>query len=522
MDEHYDAIIIGGGVAGLTAALHLAERGLKPLILEADERAGGRLSGKEAININGWKFPNEHGVHGIWSSYLNLKTMLRRHGIIDRLIPATDEQWIYRQNKFIGRVNIGSMIRNSPLPAPLHYLTLLFHPKFMWMLSLSDWASLFHVWGALLMSIGIDPFVEDQPLEGLTFGKWLKRWGPAFRALFFGLTRNGLSTNPDDVPLAGFLAFLRFYTVMRRDAWRFEYLPNGGGGVCEKLSAKITQHGGALRFKSRVKRVEKDGDWITHYESDGLRASIRSRFVILASDSPSAESLILNSFHADVGAGSSRPTQAREPRSTWAREPRPYFFPHGLAHAVIRLWFGKQPRKHPEAGIFSGDFVMHNFFWLDKIYDEYRKWSDETGGACIEVHVYGPEDVLKQSDAVLLTNVLTDFYRAFPELRGHLIKPHVQRNAATHTLPALGARGTHLGIETPWENFFCAGDWVRHETPAFFLERACVTGLEAANRVLSLCGKESFDVQPYPPPEPLAAWIEAMMMKGRKRMRRKS
>ncbi len=496
MDDHYDAVIIGGGVAGLTAALHLAERGLKPLILEADERVGGRLSGKEEIVINGWKFPNEHGVHGVWSSYLNLKTMLRRHAIIERLIPANDEQWIYRHHNFIGRVGIGSMIRNSPLPAPLHYLPLLFHPRFMWMLSPSDWASLFHVWGTLLMSIGIDPFVEDQPLEGLTFGKSLKRWGPAFRALFFGLTRNGLSTNPDDVPLAGFLAFLRFYTVMRRDAWRFEYLPNGGGDVCEKLSAKIMQLGGTLRFKSRVKRVEKNDDWILHYESDEGPASIRSRFVILASDSPSAEAIILNSFASDG-----------------------FFFPKGLGHAVIRLWFNKQPRKHPEAGIFSGDFVMHNFFWLDKIYDEYRKWSDETGGACIEVHVYGPESVLKQTDAVLLANVLTDFYRAFPELKGHLIKPHLQRNAATHTLPALGARGTHLGVETPWENFFCAGDWVWLQNPSFFLERACVTGLEAANRVLSLCGKESFNVQPYLPPEPLAAWIEAMMMRGRKRRR---
>ncbi|MEB2333813.1 MAG: FAD-dependent oxidoreductase [Anaerolineaceae bacterium] len=499
MGNHCDAIIIGGGVAGLTAALHLAERGLKPLILEADERVGGRLSGKEEININGWKFPNEHGVHGVWSSYVNLKAMLRRHGIIGELVSAKDEQWIYRDRNFIGRVNIGSMIRNSPLPAPLHYLPLLFHPKFMWMLSLGDWASLFHVWGTLLMSIGIDPFVEDQPLEGLTFGESLKRWGPAFRALFFGLTRNGLSTNPDDVPLAGFLAFLRFYTVMRRDAWRFEYLPNGSGDVCEKLSAKIKQHGGEIRFKSRVTRVEKNDDWTLHYESDEGPSSTRSRFVILASDSPSAESLILNSFQTDD-----------------------LFFPHGLGHAVIRLWFSKQPRKHPEAGIFSGDFVMHNFFWLDKIYYGYRKWSDETGGACIEVHVYGPESVLKQADAVLLTNVLSDFYRAFPELKGHLIKPHLQRNAATHTLPALGARGTHLGVETPWENFFCAGDWVWLQNPSFFLERACVTGLEAANRVLSSCGKESFDVQPYPPPEPLAAWIEAMMMRGRKRRRMKS
>ena len=41
-----DVIIIGGGIAGLSAALHLAERGLKPLILEADEKfIGGRLAG---------------------------------------------------------------------------------------------------------------------------------------------------------------------------------------------------------------------------------------------------------------------------------------------------------------------------------------------------------------------------------------------------------------------------------------------------------------------------------------------
>ena len=498
MDNHYDAIIIGGGVAGLTAALHLAERGLKPLVFEADERVGGRLSGKEEIHINGWKFPNEHGVHGIWSSYVNLKSTLRRHGIVDQLTPAHDEQWIYRAHDFIGRVSIGSAIRDSPLPAPLHYLPLLFNLKFMWMLSLSDWASLFHVWSTLLMAIGIDPFVEAQPLQGLTFGESLKRWGPALRSLFFGLTRNGLSTNPDDVPLAGFLAFLRFYTVMRRDAWSFEYFPNGGGDVCDKLSAKIKEFDGEIKLKSRVKRVERDGDWIIHFERDGIRNSIRSRFVILASDSPAAESIIRSSFPSDN-----------------------LFFPQGLAHAVIRLWFDREPRKSPEAGIFSGDFVMHNFFWLDRIYERYRQCRDETGGSCIEVHVYGPEPVLAQSDAMLVTNVLTDFYRAFPELKGHLIKPHLQGNAATHTLPALGARGTHLGIETPWKNFFCAGDWVGHETPAFFLERACVTGLEAANRVLSLSGKEVFESQPYPPPEPLAAWIEAAIMRGRKNRRKR-
>lgn len=502
MDNQNDVIVIGGGVAGLTAALHLAERGLKPLILEADERAGGRFSGREGITINGWKFPNEHGVHGIWSSYVNLKHMLERHGILPPLLPASEEQWIYRTGDLIRRAPIGSTIRHSRVPAPFHYIQLFLLPQFLWMIDIRDWAGIFNVWSTILMAIGIDPFVEDQPLEGLTFGESLKRWGPAMRALFFGLTRNGLSTDPGRVPLAGFLAFLRFYTVMRRDAWAFEYLPNGSGEVIERLSAKIEELGGEISYRSRVKRMRREGDWIAQLESDSIHDEVKAPYVILASDSPSAESIVRNSFPADAGAGSSRSN---------------LFFPSGLAHAVVRLWFDKQPRKTPESGIFSGDFIMHNFFWLHKIYVTYRKWHEETGGACIELHVYGPDQVLAQPDTILITNVLTDFYRAFPELKGHLVKPHIQRNAATHTLPALGARGTHLGVDTPWENFFCAGDWVWLRNPSFFLERACVTGLEAANRVLSLRGKEAFEVQNYPPPEPLAAWIESLIMKGRKR-----
>jgi isorenieratene synthase len=225
--------------------------------------------------------------------------MLGRHAILPQLIPANEEQWIYRSGNTIRRAPIGSVIRNSKIPAPFHYIQLFLLPQFLFMLDLRDWASLFNVWSTLVMALGIDPFVEDQPLAGLTFGTSLKRWGPAIRSLFFGLTRNGLSTDPEHVPLAGFLAFLRFYTLMRRDAWRFDYLPNGSGEVIEKLSAKIKQLGGEIRYKSRVKKIEKNGDWIVHFESDNVHETIKAPYVILASDSPGAETIIKNSFRAD-------------------------------------------------------------------------------------------------------------------------------------------------------------------------------------------------------------------------------
>jgi isorenieratene synthase len=84
----------------------------------------------------------------------------------------------------------------------------------------------------------------------------------------------------------------------------------------------------------------------------------------------------------------------------------------------------------------------------------------------------------------------------------------------------VGPKDKYLGIETPWQNLFCAGDWVRHPAPSVFLERACMTGIEAANAVLVSRGLEKWTLIDYLPAEPFAAWIEKLMKAGRKRRRK--
>jgi hypothetical protein len=495
MHQDNNPIIIGGGIAGLSAALHLAERGLKPLVLEADARfVGGRLAGGEQVEVNGWKFRLEHGVHGIWSPYRNLQTMLARHNLRPVFVPAQEERWYYHNGADVRSTSVGSAIRHSFIPAPFHYLQLFLSPSFLRVLDVRDLLRMFHVWSLLIMAVGVNPFAEDQPMVGLMLGDSIGKWSPALRAFFTGLARNGLSTHADEIPLAGFLAFLRFYTVLRRDAWAFSYLPGDGGTtVSEPLAERVRMLGGQIRLGKKVEHLSVQNEaWTVHCGDE----SFESPQVILAVDAAAAESILKNSFEADD-----------------------LYFPRSLPNAVVRLWFDCRPKPGPEGGIFSGNFVMHNFFWLEQMYAPYRAWSKATGGSAIEVHIYGPQEKLDQPDALLLAETISDFYRAYPELRGHLIFQHLQRNAAVHTLPSLGERDRHPGIRTRWPNLFCAGDWVRDPLPAFFLERACATGIKAANEVLTARGLEPWPLVDYLPPEPFVGWIEKLMVRGRQKIR---
>lgn len=350
------------------------------------------------------------------------------------------------------------------------------------------------------MAVGIDPFAESQPMEGITLGDMTKNWSPALKAFFLGLARNGLSSHPDEVSISGFIAFLRFYTLLRRDAWMFSYLPSDGGtSLCEPLADKVNALGGRIRLGSRVRRVAREDEaWHVTWDTAEGEESALAKEIILATDSNNAKKILAASFGESVDE---------------------LFFPRTLSNAVIRLWFDVKPGKSPEAGIFTGDFTVHNYFWLDQLCDPYRRWARETNGSAIELHVYGPPETLALPDATLLAQAITDVQQAFPELRGHRVGQHLQRNPETHTLPAVGAQDKHLGTVTPWKNLFCAGDWVMHPAPAFFLERACLTGIEAANAVLEARGLKQFALIEYLPAEPFVAWIEKLMRRGRKKMR---
>lgn len=87
MGLSYDAIVIGSGLAGLSAAFELAERGHQVLVLEAERQVGGRTSS--------WKqgtMDVESGLHKFVGVYRELPRLLRRAGLrLDQVLIYQDE-----------------------------------------------------------------------------------------------------------------------------------------------------------------------------------------------------------------------------------------------------------------------------------------------------------------------------------------------------------------------------------------------------------------------------------------------
>ena len=501
-------IVVGGGLAGLTAALHLAERGLAPLLLEADLHFGGRMGGGATVELDHggqrWCFPAEHGLHGLWGQYHNLRAMLDRHGIATDRVAARREDWVHREGGRTYRAEAGSAVRRSPVPAPLHYLGLLVRPDFLAMLTLRDWIGLPRVVGSLYLALAYDPLIEPTPLAEHTLAELFTHWPPRMQAFMTALMRNGLAAHPEEVSLGGALAFLRFYTLLRRDAWAFEYFAaDAEAALIAPLTAAITAQGGELLNRAHVDRLESvSGGWRVYWQrADGGRQASTTAQVVLALDAPSARHLL-----------------AASPAT--AGEVAALVWPSGLANGIVRLWFDREPTGRAESGICSGDFTIDNFFWVHRIQRACAAWHAATGGALVEAHIYGPPAVLDQPDVAVLALAVSDVIHAYPELRGHMIHATVQRNPPTHTRFETGTDSRYLSVESPWPGISMCGDWLRYPHPALFLERACLTGIAAATRVSVTLGGEPCPLIPAQPPEPLAGAFQRGLRGVRRIVRR--
>ena len=158
-------VIVGGGFAGLSAAYTLMKRGITPLLLEAQERVGGRGKGEK---VDG--FSLDMGAFVFTSTY-------------DTAFRMCDELALPRvpsQMKF-GHLRNGRWVTTTPDQSPWNFIRHLRAAFAMGFLSPSGMRAGFKVMRQIRRESAYMSFAGDSPIAEIdddeTFGEYLKRLG---------------------------------------------------------------------------------------------------------------------------------------------------------------------------------------------------------------------------------------------------------------------------------------------------------------------------------------------------------
>ena len=112
--SNHDAIIIGGGFAGLSAAVELAAQGFRVVVLESRPRLGGRATSYRHHATGELVDNGQHVLFGCYRETLRfLQTIGARADL--HLQPSLGISYVDRDNRRV-------RFRCSSLPAPLHLL----------------------------------------------------------------------------------------------------------------------------------------------------------------------------------------------------------------------------------------------------------------------------------------------------------------------------------------------------------------------------------------------------------------
>ena len=107
-----EAIVVGGGFAGLSAAAALSERGVRVTVLEARPTLGGRATAHRDPETGDWV---DNGQHVLLGCYHETFAFLRRIGS-ESLVNVQDDLRV----DFVDLDGRRSRLSCPPLPAPLH------------------------------------------------------------------------------------------------------------------------------------------------------------------------------------------------------------------------------------------------------------------------------------------------------------------------------------------------------------------------------------------------------------------
>lgn len=448
----FDVIVVGGGVAGLSAATDLAARGRRVLVLEARPQLGGRATAF-VDPATGDRVDN--GQHVLFGCYRETFRFLERIGTAS----AVQLQSTLRVT-MIDRTGRRTELRTPPAPPPWHLVA-----------AVLDWDALaFRERLEVLRLIGPirlarreargDPRVRAAS-PGETVTNWLARHGqgPRIRELLWEpLARAALNQDPAVAAAPPFVRVLAelFGGTPQDAAIGLPRCPLDSLYV-EPARRFVEEHGGEIRT-GQPAAVALDGAVVRGASVGG--ALVPARAVIVA----------VPWFALPDLFGDSAVPRAIEPVVEAARRRQ------ASPIVSVNLWFDRPILDVPLVGLPGRP--------MQWVFDK-RSMLGE-GASHLTVVASGAADLVGRSNDALVALAVAELCDALPEVRAaRLLRATVirERRATFSLAPGEPPRPA---TTTSIPGLYLAGDWIDTGLPGT-IESAVLSGhraAEAASRAL--------------------------------------
>jgi carotenoid phi-ring synthase / carotenoid chi-ring synthase len=461
LTDHHLATVVGGGLAGVTAAVVLAERGAKVTLHEAGPVLGGRLAAWDdqlSTAAGGDHFQMERGFHAFFRQYYNVRALLQRIDPQLRLLaPVADYP-------LLGPGGATESFQGLPKKPPFNLLELIRRTP---TLNLRDLRAMDgEIAGEMLAYDGDETYAR---FDSMSAAQYLDavRFPPDARRMLFEVFAHSFFNPEDEMSAGELLMMFHLYFLGMAEGICFDVLTESfSDAVWRPMHRYLVSLGVDVRLNSKVSSLPSDGTAVVlGLDVGGLR----------------------NVLDANAWIGADDPTWRDR---TLALHP---------AHPFIvgRLWLDQDVRSdRPEFAGTAGLGIIDNISCVHRYQGEARRWALRTGGSVIELHAYAlPRDCDEWAARRELTDAM---YTLYPETRQATILD--QRWLLRSDCPSFepGSYARRPMVQTPSRHVVLCGDLVRLPFPTALMERAVSSGMLAANALLSQWGAAAEPVWSIP------------------------
>ncbi len=508
-------LVVGAGLAGLTAAIHLAERGVDVMLCEAHpDFLGGRTRARAPYTFE-WRGTRhthsfDHGQHCMWSQYWNMKALLARLGVLDLHVrPCDRTRYLVDDGTTVHRLVPFDVNPARPPASLLHFLAHMTTAMRMPGWTASDTRRLVAALPRLCVTWSFEHGRAYERWDDLSVHEMFAWIGlpPQMEQMFKAMCK--ASTFHPHTEISASWALSMMETTMighPEDHKMWCFRGNLGTNLIDPLAAALRERGGRILRNATAVGIERRDGRIVAVElqpterrpgdletlSDPVRLPCAA--VVGATDIPGFQRWLLPAL-ADVD------------------EVRAAANLDAVGSVAIRVITSRQIRADdPWMGIFTGQFrMLDTYFVLSHYQDEFMAFRAATGGEVIELHSYlASRELAAAPPDVVRRLVERELVRAWPELAGAVVHVEHAANERTFDKQAVGHARYQPRMRTAVPNLVLCGSWIRTDEAVHDMEKAVVTGLRAANALLVERGLEPFAVKPLRRRSPLQRLARAV------------